>query len=204
MATIPDDYRGAAPDSDRRTKEYASQSNLMISKVSPVDHSDELEKPSEIQRHLLLNWRQGVGLMFLLTLPVLALFRVLGDGRATVEARTGGLSVDAEVPLSARHGNVLQLRLMIGASAVVNARRVHVEVSSDYLEKFREVRTQPEVIRFTADASVIIQDVSEGEGGAPVVIELTPEVSGWAEGRVRVSAESGEVVELPLKTFIFP
>lgn len=169
-----------------------------------VDCPDDLEKPPEIPRRLLLNWRQGIGLIFLLAIPVLALLRFLGDGKSTVEERAQGLAVRAEVPVSARYGNMLQLRLTITAEPSIKMRHVNVEVSTDYLAGFSDIHAQPEIVRSTANASVIPQDVPPGGEGAPVLIELTPEKPGWSRGFVRVSAESGEAVELPLKTFIFP
>ncbi|MDF3057131.1 MAG: hypothetical protein K0R17_1346 [Rariglobus sp.] len=163
-----------------------------------------MEQPPGFQRRVVFDRRQGIGLLLLLVLPVLALFQQLGDRVQTLEASGDGLVLRAEAPMSARYGDALQLRLTLIGPAGPEARRVNVEIAEDYLARFTDVNSRPEMVRFTDKAGMLEQELPREGGSVPVVIELTPEEYGWARGYVRASLASGASVELAIKTFVYP
>lgn len=155
------------------------------------------EPPPPFQRRVVIGRRQAVALGLLFLVPALALARLLGDRVERIESRTGGWRLSADVPACARDGDPLRI--------TVNLARAHnraaspmagVDISTDYLECFAEVRRRPSVFKSAGD------DVTEA--AAPVIIELTPDRFGWARGRLAVTTETGERLELALNTFIFP
>ena len=173
---------------------------------SKLTINPEPEPPPEFKRQILFGRGQAIGLFVLLLIPVLAVLRVLGDSKATLEARVDGLVLNAEVAKCTRYGNPAQLKITVAAPA--DAQRVEVEVTTDYLERFSDIHAEPASVRMTDRSTVfareLTQDGDAHGGTALVVLDLTPERYGWARGKVRVSTETGGSAELEIKTFIFP
>lgn len=164
------------------------------------------ENPPEFNRRVVFCGRRLPGLILLFAIPVLALFRLLGDGQETLTASRGDLVLKVDAPVCARYGNSLQLKVSVSTpgAAVVKSRRVSVDLSSEYLGRFSDVHAHHAPVRLTDAASRYEVELSVSGGVAALIIDLTPERYGWARGTVSATLESGESVELALKTFIFP
>lgn len=164
----------------------------------------QMEKPPEFTRRVVLNGRQLAGVLLLLLLPVLAVFQLLGDARRSYETTNQGLALHVEAPVSARHGNMVRLRIKVAGVARMGGQVATIAITQGYLNRFSGVRARPEIAHVTEDDGVILQELPRAGSAAEAVVEMTPEDHGWAHGAVRVSLEAGVTVELKFKTFIFP
>lgn len=166
--------------------------------------SAQPEKPSEFPRRILIGPGQAAAVLLLLAIPVLALARLLGEGREQREARAGGLVLRIEAPVRARSGSPVTLRIAVEAPAAPAGPRARVEVAAGYLERFSDLRTQPGLGELTEEAAVFQPAGPAAGGRALILIHATPEHPGRARGYVRASLPSGERVEIPLDTLVFP
>lgn len=156
------------------------------------------EAPPPFERRIILGGRQAAGLALMFAVPALALAQLLGDRVERHELKKGDWVLAAEVPVCARDGDPLTITVSLSrAGDRSNAAIKRVEVSTDYMERFTDVRRRPAVFAINSGAD-------DEDAGAPVAIELTPDRFGWARGRLDVTTETGERMELPLKTFVFP
>lgn len=147
---------------------------------------------------MVLGTWQAVGVAVLLGVPALALTKVLGDRMAHRTVRQGDWVLNAEVPVCARDGASLQITVRLARAddqPVPSSPRV--EISPGYLARFTEVRLRP-------SAFGLSEETAPTDGSGPVVIELTPDRCGWVRGNVGVITNTGERLELELKTFVFP
>jgi len=164
--------------------------------------SAQPEEPPEFPRRILIGPGQAIAVLLLLAVPVLALARLLGDGREQREARAGGLALRIEAPVRARFGNPVTLRIAVEAPV---GQRVRVEVAAGYLERFSDLRAQPGLGGLTEESAVFQPELTAETGGrALILIDATPQHPGRARGYVRASLPSGERVEIPLDTLVFP
>lgn len=156
------------------------------------------EAPPPFERRIELEWPRIVGLVLMMTVPVLALAQLLGDRVERREVRRGEWRLVAEMPVCARDGDALRITVNLSLGSEVRAvPMASVELSTDYLECFTEVHRKP--VHFSSSDKSIVADAV-----APVVIELTPDRFGWARGRLVATTETGERMELELSTFVFP
>jgi len=165
--------------------------------VSEADKPVRGPEPApEFARRLVLGRWQAAGLVLLLGVPVLALGRLLGDRVESHALRTGEWVLVAEVPACAREGNQMRITVRLArAAGGAEAPLSRVELSADYLSRFSAVRPLP---------SGFGDPVTPARVSAPMIIELTPEGYGWARGRLGVVTETGQRLELAVKTFVFP
>lgn len=161
------------------------------------------ERTPEFTRRVVWERTSVAGLLVLVSVPVLAMLGVLGDGKAAHEADAGELHVRMEAPVCARFGNPVALRLAATGGAAPG-RRLTVTVSNDYLASFGDARAPIAPSRVTTATAVFERELAADGSGALIVMELSPQRYGWARGRVRASLDEGGGVEFPLKTFIFP
>ncbi|HSH95941.1 MAG TPA: hypothetical protein VK968_17475 [Roseimicrobium sp.] len=166
-------------------------------KTKPVDEAGP-ETPHPIERRIVLGTGQAVGVAVLLAVPVLALTKALGERVERLEMRQDGWVVNAEVPVCARDGASLQITVQLArADNRPMASAPRVDISSGYLSRFSDVRQCPSVFGVTEESA-------KTHAAGPVVIELIPDRFGWARGRLGVTTDTGERLELELKTFVFP
>ncbi len=166
-------------------------------KTKPADEAGP-EAPPPFKRRVVLGRWQAVGVAVLLTVPVLALAKVLGDRVERREVRLGGWVVTAEVPACARDGASMQITVQLARAdnrPVSSAPRV--DISPGYLSRFSDVKQRPSVFGVTEESA-------KTDVPGPVAIELLPDRFGWARGRLGVTTDTGERLELELKTFVFP
>lgn len=159
---------------------------------------DRPATPPSFERRVVLEWPRLAGLVLMMAVPVLALAQLLGDRVQRREVRKGDWILGADVPACARDGDPLHITVNLSRRSVPRAEPMaDVRISADYLGSFTEVRRKP--------FNFIQGEESGGaDAVAPVVIELTPDRSGWARGRLGVTTETGERLELELTTFVFP
>lgn len=156
------------------------------------------ESAPPLGRRVVLGRRQAVGLMLLLAVPALAVTRFLGDRVEHLTVRQGEWVLNADVPACARDGNRMQILVRLArTNARGDAPQPRVQISEDYLSRFTDVNGRPSVFAATAEPK-------RADAAAPVIVELTPDRCGWARGRLAVMTETGERLELPVKTFVFP
>lgn len=154
--------------------------------------------PPPFERRVVLEWPRLAGLVLMMAVPVLALAQLLGDRVQRREVRKGDWILGADVPVCARDGDPLHITVNLSRESAKRAEPMaDVRISADYLGRFTEVRRKP--VHFALG-----EESGEADAVAPVVIELTPDRSGWARGRLDVTTETGERLELELNTFVFP
>lgn len=163
---------------------------------SGADHG--LEQPPPFERKMAISWWQGLGMLPLFLVPVLALAKVLGDEMEVRSVRRGDWLLTAELPVCVRASNDVRITLeLTRAGDLVPGPPLRVEISPAYLSRFTDVRVISPMVDAGRTSGTVVAP-------APVFIDLVPVRYGWARGRVDVTSPTGERWELALKTFVFP
>jgi hypothetical protein len=159
--------------------------------------ADGPENPPPFQRRVVLGGWQSAGLFAMASVPLLALAQLLGDRVSSHRLEHDGWVLNAEVPACARDGHAVQITVSLHrAEGTAPAPVAAVELSPDYVARFSDVKRRPVVFaRLEKNAEPPL---------SPVTIDLTPSRYGRARGRLGVTTETGERLELELNTFVFP
>jgi hypothetical protein len=165
---------------------------------------DQPEAPAEIRRAVVLGRLECCGLGILIAIPILAMAGWLGDGRASREVASGGITLQVDYPRQARAGHGVVVAARVSGDRPLTGRPVTVEMSANYLESFGPVTSRPTINELRAGAAAIRQDLEAGPLGTEVVFELTPRLAGRARGWIRAVVDSGERAEVEVETWILP
>lgn len=173
--------------------------------TSHAPEAEVMEKPPKFARRVELKRGQFIAFLLMAMIPVLAVFRVLGDRTHALQANAGELKLSVEAPSIARYGNPVQVHVTIAlGDSAEERRRLTLGISEAYLQRFSEMSSRPPVHESTGGHAVFVTEVAKGAREVSVTIDLTPEAYGWAEGRARASVDTGQSVELAWRTFVFP
>lgn len=162
------------------------------------------EHPPLIRRRLSLSLEHWAGLLLLLSIPLLAVFGLLGDKEATMEVSGGSFLLKASVPVIVREGETVRIRASLVALEGAEARPVAFFVSRAYLDRFDHVESAPKPAAMTDVEARIPLSAGDEPGLWEASLEAAPFRKGKALGALGVLFSDGSRMSLPLKTFVLP
>lgn len=160
--------------------------------------SEPPELPT-LERRLRFGGWQIVGLALTMSIPVLAVFGVFGETRATTTERGSQLALSLNYPSRIRHGALDAFSVSVTNNGPVALDTVEVAFDSAYVTRF----TEPQFIPGASRAFVVeLTDLAAGEtrlvnGG------LRANVYGRHRGRV-VASHAIDTVTASMSTIVFP
>lgn len=142
---------------------------------------------------------QIVGLGVLTLIPILAIFKVFGDGDASVSGRSATLALTVDYPPRLRYGTaeVLVAEVTNSSAAVMDTLKVIFD--STYVGKLAEARFAPPVSRaYELD----LLNVRPGESRR-VELDFYAEQY-WSHGGSVLAAHGGDTARVMVQTFVLP
>lgn len=153
----------------------------------------------KLRRRLSFGLMQSVGLAVLLLIPILALFRLFGQGEAFVTGQSGQLKITAEYSERLRHGSADVLVAQVTNSGANAMDTVTVIFDSTYMSRLSEPRFTPPVARaFELD----LIDIGPGETRR-IELDFYAEENWSHEGDI-LAVHAGDTARVTVKTFVFP
>ena len=142
---------------------------------------------------------QMAGLALLVLIPVLALFKVFGQGEASVTGRSRTLTLTVEYPPRLRHGTAEVLVTLVRNAGPEVMDTITVIFDSSYVSKVSEPRFTPPVTRaFELD----LLDVRPGESRR-IELDFYAEEYGSRSGHV-LAVHAGDTARVKVQTFVLP
>lgn len=153
----------------------------------------------ELRRRLRFGAWQMLGLGALFLIPLLALFKVFGQGDALVTGRSRALELTVEYPPRLRHGTSEVIVAVVRNSSGALLDTVTVIFDSSYVSGVAEPRFTPPVTRaFELD----MEDVRPGESRR-IELAFYAEEYWWHRGEI-LAVHGGDTVRVNVQTFVFP
>lgn len=165
-------------------------------KSTPLPKPPELP---ELHRRLRFSGWQIVGLALIMSIPLLAAFRVFGDGGATVGDRAGAISMAVEYPPRARHGTMEAVAVLVTNQGPSLLDTVSVRFEPSYIARFTDPQFLPSANRAF---EVELTDVAPGETRR-VQVGVRANRYGRHRGSVAAS-HHGDSAQVLISTFVFP
>jgi hypothetical protein len=172
-----------------------------------MSRSGNVPRPPQapkIDRKLVLDPLQAIGVPLLALIPILALAGLFGIDVEQRSGDSGVLSVNVEYPARTRLQTSGTLTIEVGNSGEQSLTGVTVGVERDYVEAFSEVSFTPSAAGISDDQYVV--DLGEVPAGAwrRVVLEFSPQRYWRQRGTVNVSVEGGDSASVDVSTFVYP
>ena len=152
-----------------------------------------------LRRRLKFNPWQILGLSVLVLIPVLALFKLFGQGEASASGHSSALQLTVEYPPRLRHGTAEVVVTEVRNNSAAAMDTLTVIFDSSYVSKVAEPRFTPPVTRaFELD----LLDVQPGESRR---IELAFYAEDYWSHSGNISAvHRGDTARVTVQTFVFP
>ena len=162
-------------------------------------HASEPAGPPPTAPRLSFTRKQYLGLPLLAAIPVLTLFGVFGESRASVHAASSALEMTVRYPSRFRYRQVQSLEVAVRNVSPRILDTITVSLDTAYITRFSSVRIVPA----PSDAYVVkLVDVKPMESRL-VSAELWGERYGSHEGRIVASTHSDSASTL-IRTMVFP
>jgi hypothetical protein len=148
---------------------------------------------------IALTRKQWFGLPLLAAIPVLTLFGVFGEKRASVRAESGAIALDVRYPSRFRYRQVQTLDVVVRNTSDHPVDTIMVSLDTAYVSRFSSVRIDPAPsIAFV----VAMTNVRAGEARL-VSAELWGERPGAHDGVIK-AVSRGDSVSVRVRTIVFP
>jgi hypothetical protein len=146
-----------------------------------------------------LSWKQRIGLPILLVVPILALFGVFGESRASAHSAKGAVDVEVSYPTRFRYRQVQSLRVSVRNLSPVVADTMRVSFDTAYVSRFSSVRFDPAAkTAYTVD----LTDVKPSESRL-ISVELWGQDYGNHRGTITAWRGSDSAI-VHIRTLVFP
>lgn len=152
-----------------------------------------------LRRKLKFSPGQILGLGLLVLIPVLALFKLFGQGEAFASGRSSTLALTVEYPPRLRHGTAEVVVTEVRNTTAALMDTITVIFDSSYVSKVAEPRFTPPVTRaFELD----LANVRPGESRR---IELAFHAEDyWSHSGVILAVHRGDTARVRVQTFVLP
>jgi hypothetical protein len=171
--------------------------------IEPGTHA-EPPQPPPVRHRLSLYPGLWIGVLLLLIVPVLSLFRVFGQTYDSPQAASDALQLRVEYPTRTRYELPEVASVFVTNQSGEVQPTITVTISYEYINAFTNVSFEP-APDYVTDTQYVVE-LDNVPAGETRVIEL--ELSGgkyWEQrGTVSASVEGGESVQVELSTFVFP
>jgi hypothetical protein len=158
----------------------------------------EPKEPPEVQRRFRLHLHQMIGVPLIALLPILALFRVFGDGIEFAKSSMASLKTEVEYPLKFKFKQSKILRVKVTNISEQTLDTVTVSIDTAYLSRFRNVSITPEA----AEAYVVELTAIEPHEKREVIAEIEAKNYGEQRGVVTISTKQ-DTIKHPIKSIIY-
>jgi hypothetical protein len=158
----------------------------------------EPPQPPEIPRRFRLHKHQMIGLPLIALLPILALFRVFGDGVEITNASTPSLRVDIEYPQKFKFKQTKVVRVKVTNLSGSTIDTVNVSLDTAYMSRFKYGSITPEPKRAYVVELTELQPQEKEE----VVVEIEGRNYGEQRGTIMVATET-DTIRRPITTYIY-
>jgi hypothetical protein len=158
----------------------------------------EPKQPPEVPRRLRLHLHQIVGLSLIALIPILAMFRVFGDGMKFAKASSASLQTEVEYPSKFKLKQSKVLRVKVTNVSTQTLDTTTVSIDTAYLSRFRDVS----VIPGPAEAYIIeFLQLKPGEK-REVLAEIEGKDYGEQKGIVTIATKQ-DTIRQPISSYIF-
>jgi hypothetical protein len=160
-------------------------------------------KPPEIKREISFYRNQMIGLPIIALLPLLALFKVFDTSLDTVKSSNEGLSLSVRYPTKIRNRTIEPMQITVTNETGVEQKELEVHVSRGFVEKFKQIKFEPDVDDIERDSYVVqLKDVKPGEERT-IDMDIETDMVGTHDCRVWAST-GDEEASASFKTFVYP
>jgi hypothetical protein len=158
----------------------------------------EPKQPPEVPRRLRLHLHQMIGLSLIALIPILAIFRVFGDGIEFTKASTPSLLTEVEYPSKFKFKQSKVLRVKVTNASANTLDTTTVSIDTAYLSRFRDVSVIPEP---TESYVVEFLQLKPGEK-REVLAEIEGKDYGEQRGIVTIATKQ-DTIRQPISSYIF-
>lgn len=159
-------------------------------------------EPAELprlRRRLHFGARQIAGLSVLILIPILALFKVFGEGQASAAGRGGAIAIYVDYPPRIRYGSVETVIALVTNAGGARLDTVTVRFDSSYVARVSEPHFVPPATRAF---EVELANVAPGEMRR---VELAFHTEDYGRHRGLVSAwHAGDTARVMISTIVLP
>jgi hypothetical protein len=159
-------------------------------------------EPAELprlRRRLHFGARQVAGLAVLILIPILALFKVFGEGQASAAGRTGDIAIFVDYPPRVRYGSAETVVTFVTNAGGARLDTVTVRFDSGYVARVSEPHFVP---RATRAFEVELANVAPGETRR---VELAFHTEDYGRHSGLISAwHGGDTARTMISTIVLP
>lgn len=161
-------------------------------------------KPPEITRKPQFHRIQLIGLPLILLIPVLALFGTFGETADSVSTASTQIEVRVEYPTRFRYKLIHPITVSLHNASEQSFGTVQVGFEREYVESFSVVTFTP-TIRHITDTFYYVEINDLGPGETRIVIAtVQADQFGNHSGKITVTPDNAEELEMSISTFSFP
>lgn len=157
-------------------------------------------QPPDIDARVSLPPFHWVGLLVLFALPLLALVGVFGESKARVELQNDTLALDLSYYDRFRYKLLNPIEMEITNRSGQPLERLLIRFDPAYIDQFSTVVFKPDLKEVY---TVELTDIQPGES-RQVRVELQGERYGLHQGTITLEPSTGESLEVPIETLIYP
>jgi hypothetical protein len=169
------------------------QGDIMSAQFDILRHPD-------IPRKIRVYPAQAVGVLLMVSIPILSLFGFLGEEEKTGIASSNQIEMSVKYYSRGHAGLRAPLHVYVKNRAQEELEKISVQFDSQYIEKFSRVSFVP---KEEAAYEVVLSDIQPGET-RNIIVEMDAEKSGRHSGKIRVVSSGGEVAEYTVSTYVLP
>jgi len=157
-------------------------------------------KPPKISRYLSPPWSRIIGVLIILTIPLLALFGVFGIKRTSQQITGDGIKVYMSYATLHRFKTVELIDMDVGNISPNPLPKITIVFDTGYIAGFSKVEFMPHIEQAY---EIVLNDVLPHER-RKVIVELEAKKYGRCDGTIHIHTEGASPLSMYISIFVYP